>query len=66
MLCFSLLEYELASLYVLVFALHEDHGSMALIGALYYRRTRSCGHMKDGNLAIRGLLLVFGENKKKS
>ncbi len=21
--------------------------------------------MKDGNLAIRGLLLVFGENKKK-
>jgi hypothetical protein len=38
---------------------------MAPIGALDYRRMRSCGHMKVGGFAIKGLLLVFGENKKK-
>jgi hypothetical protein len=38
---------------------------MAPIGALDYIRMKSCGHMKDGSFAIKGLLLVFGENKKK-
>jgi hypothetical protein len=39
---------------------------MALIGALDYIRMRRCGHMKDGSFAMRGILLVFGENKKKA
>jgi hypothetical protein len=44
----------------------KTRGSMAPIGALDYRRMRSCGNMKDGSFAIKGLLLVFGENKKKT
>jgi hypothetical protein len=44
----------------------KTYGSRALIGALDYKRMRSCGHMKDDNFAIRGFLLVFGENKKKT
>jgi len=43
----------------------KTRGSMAPIGALDYIRMKSCGHMKDGSFAIKGLLLVFGENKKK-
>jgi hypothetical protein len=39
---------------------------MVLLGALDYRRMRSCGHMKDGSFAIMALLLVFGENKKRA
>jgi hypothetical protein len=43
----------------------KTHGSMALIGALDYKRMRSCGHMKVGSFAIKGILLVFGGKKKK-
>ncbi len=44
----------------------KTHGSMALIGALDYKRMRSCGHMKVGSFAIKGILLVFGGEKKKT
>jgi hypothetical protein len=39
---------------------------MAPIGALDCRRMRSCGDMKEDSFAIRGLLLVFGESRKKA
>jgi hypothetical protein len=38
---------------------------MAPIGALDYKRMRSCGDMKDGSFAIKCLLLVFGGKKKE-